>query len=166
MFWHASPNSPPEPVITEVYNSDTFLEEHENFKSQPWEPGCNLETAIDAILMYSDSTHLANFGQHPYGQSMFPLKTSPNTFMWCHFPLKLTTWHTCLWSVSILNQIHLTYSSHTIRYQTWLEMHTNKFSERHHQHQSWSTSSKDSSTPSGSYWWMKSSCMHMSMESL
>ena len=62
MFWHASPNSPPEHVITEVYNSDAFLEEHEKLKLQPWEPGCNLETAIAAILVYSDSTHLANFG--------------------------------------------------------------------------------------------------------
>lgn len=45
-----------------MYNSDTFLEEHEKLKSQPQELGCNLETAIAAILVYSDSTHLANFG--------------------------------------------------------------------------------------------------------
>ena len=62
MFWCASPNSPPERVITEVYNSDTFLEEHEKLKSQPREPGCNLGMAIAAILVYSDSTHLTNFG--------------------------------------------------------------------------------------------------------
>ena len=32
MFLHASPDSPPEHVITEVYNSDAFLEEHEKLK--------------------------------------------------------------------------------------------------------------------------------------
>ena len=62
LFWRASPDSPPEHVITEVYNSDAYLEEHEKLKSLPHEPGCNLETVITAILIYSDSTHLTNFG--------------------------------------------------------------------------------------------------------
>jgi hypothetical protein len=60
LFWHASPNAPPERVIMEVYNLDVFLEEHEKLKSLPCEPGCNLETVITVILIYSDSTHLTN----------------------------------------------------------------------------------------------------------
>jgi hypothetical protein len=55
-------DSPPERVISEVYNSDAMITEHEKIQSQPNEPGCNLEKAIAAVLVFSDSTHLTNFG--------------------------------------------------------------------------------------------------------
>ncbi|GLB33254.1 hypothetical protein LshimejAT787_0101380 [Lyophyllum shimeji] len=62
LFWKPSPDEPSQRVITEVYNSDAFITEHEKIQAQPRDPGCNLETAIIAILLWSDSTHLANFG--------------------------------------------------------------------------------------------------------
>jgi Plavaka transposase len=62
LFWKPSPNSPPECIITELYNSNAFLEEHKKVQKQPQEPGCELETAIAAIMLWSDSTHLASFG--------------------------------------------------------------------------------------------------------
>ena len=49
-----------EPVIT---TADAMLEEHARIKSDPPKvPGCNLETVIAGIMLWSDSTHLASFG--------------------------------------------------------------------------------------------------------
>jgi hypothetical protein len=71
LFWKSSPDEPPERVITELYNSDAFLEEHGNIQEQPREPGCELETAIAAIMVWSDSMHLTNFGT----ASLWPIYT-------------------------------------------------------------------------------------------
>lgn len=62
LFWQKSPGDPPERVITELYNSDAFIEEHTKLQQSPREPGCNLEHAVAAFMFWSDSTHLANFG--------------------------------------------------------------------------------------------------------
>ncbi|KAF7785232.1 hypothetical protein Agabi119p4_1397 [Agaricus bisporus var. burnettii] len=62
LFWQKAPGDPPERVITELYNSDAFIEEHTKLQQSPREPGCNLEAAIAAFMIWSDSTHLANFG--------------------------------------------------------------------------------------------------------
>ncbi|KAJ3557683.1 hypothetical protein NP233_g11677 [Leucocoprinus birnbaumii] len=56
---------PPERIITELYNADAFIEEHaklqqENHRVQV--DGVYIETAIAAIMLWSDSTHLAQFG--------------------------------------------------------------------------------------------------------
>ncbi|KAI0054412.1 hypothetical protein BV25DRAFT_1817100 [Artomyces pyxidatus] len=62
LLWHHSenPEDPPVRLISELYNSDAFIEEHEKIRSQPRD--CTLETAVAAIMPASDSTHLANFG--------------------------------------------------------------------------------------------------------
>ncbi|KAF8545870.1 hypothetical protein OG21DRAFT_1528202, partial [Imleria badia] len=63
LFWQPDKTRPPERVITELYTSDAMLEEYEKINSKPPEvPGCNLETVIAAIMLWSDSTHLASFG--------------------------------------------------------------------------------------------------------
>jgi hypothetical protein len=62
LFWQPFENQPPQRTISELYNSDAVLEEHAKIQSQPREPGCNLETAIASIMVWSDATHLANFG--------------------------------------------------------------------------------------------------------
>jgi hypothetical protein len=62
LFWQPDEDAPPERIITELYTSDAMLDEHEKIRSQPSEPGCNLETVIAAIMLWSDSTHLASFG--------------------------------------------------------------------------------------------------------
>ncbi|KAJ3557882.1 hypothetical protein NP233_g11630 [Leucocoprinus birnbaumii] len=46
LFHKPTPDAPPECVISELYNSDEFLEEHERLQKQPREPGCDLETGI------------------------------------------------------------------------------------------------------------------------
>ena len=54
-----------EQVFSELYNSDVFIEEHDNVQCAPLppnEPDCKQEKAIAALMFWSDSTHLANFG--------------------------------------------------------------------------------------------------------
>ncbi|KIJ07066.1 hypothetical protein PAXINDRAFT_90974, partial [Paxillus involutus ATCC 200175] len=62
LFWQPDEDEPPERIITELYTSDAMLQEHENIKASRQESGCNLETVVAAIMLWSDSTHLANFG--------------------------------------------------------------------------------------------------------
>lgn len=62
LFWQRSEGEPAERVISELYNSDAMISEHQKIQAQPREPGCTLETVVGAIMLWSDSTHLANFG--------------------------------------------------------------------------------------------------------
>jgi hypothetical protein len=62
LFWRRSEDEPAERVISELYNSDAMISEHQKIQAQPREPGCTLETVVAAIMLWSDSTHLANFG--------------------------------------------------------------------------------------------------------
>ncbi|TBU51624.1 hypothetical protein BD310DRAFT_833925 [Dichomitus squalens] len=63
----ATPDNPlaePERLITDMYNSDTMIREHEDLQRQPRNPedAPDVEYVVAGILVYSDSTHLANFG--------------------------------------------------------------------------------------------------------
>jgi hypothetical protein len=53
-------------VFSELYNSDVFIKEHDNLqrrgKLPPDDPRCKREKIIAALMFWSDSTHLANFG--------------------------------------------------------------------------------------------------------
>ncbi|KIM56238.1 hypothetical protein SCLCIDRAFT_133111 [Scleroderma citrinum Foug A] len=63
LYWQPDKTCPPEHVITKLYTADTMLEEHEKIKSNHLKvSGCNLETVIATIMIWSDSTHLASFG--------------------------------------------------------------------------------------------------------
>ena len=62
LFWQRSEDEPAERVISELFNSDAMIAEHQKIQAQPREPGCILETVVGAIMLWSDSTHLANFG--------------------------------------------------------------------------------------------------------
>ncbi|KAG1838714.1 hypothetical protein DFJ58DRAFT_733659 [Suillus subalutaceus] len=57
-----SPDRPPERIYSKIYTSPAMLEEHDCIRSQPREDGCTLETVVAAIMLWSDSTHLASFG--------------------------------------------------------------------------------------------------------
>ncbi|KAG6809229.1 hypothetical protein H0H92_001089 [Tricholoma furcatifolium] len=58
-FWKPSPTEPAQRVYGEVYTSDAFLKMEEEL---PDIPGCSLKKVVVPLLLYSDSTHLANFG--------------------------------------------------------------------------------------------------------
>ncbi|KAG2061329.1 hypothetical protein BDR06DRAFT_870170 [Suillus hirtellus] len=62
LFWQPDKGEFPEHIITEVYTANAMFDEHEKIKAQPCEPGCQLETVIASIMLWSDSTHLASFG--------------------------------------------------------------------------------------------------------
>lgn len=53
-------------VFSELYNSDAFIEEHDRIRRHGKLPtndlGCKREKVIAALMFWSDSTHLANFG--------------------------------------------------------------------------------------------------------
>lgn len=62
VFYQPSENTPAEKTYGEIYNSPAMLDEHKKIHSQPREGGCTLETVIAAMMLWSDSTHLASFG--------------------------------------------------------------------------------------------------------
>jgi hypothetical protein len=62
LYWQPTPESPPERVYSEIYNSDSFLEEDEKIRGLPPEPGPQYEHAVAALMVSSDSTHLGQFG--------------------------------------------------------------------------------------------------------
>jgi hypothetical protein len=62
LYWQPTPESPPEQVYSEIYNSDSFLEEDEKIRGLPPEPGPQYECAVAALMVSSDSTHLGQFG--------------------------------------------------------------------------------------------------------
>ncbi|CAK5269508.1 unnamed protein product [Mycena citricolor] len=61
-FWQRDPDSPAERLYDEIYTSDAYIEVHEKLQQQVGEPGCDLERVVLSIMLWSDSTHLANFG--------------------------------------------------------------------------------------------------------
>ena len=67
-YWKPSPETPPERIYSELYNSDSYIQEHEKIRTQP-RPDCELETVIAPIMLWSDCTHLTSFGH----ASLWPL---------------------------------------------------------------------------------------------
>ena len=54
-----------EQVYCEVYDSDAYNEVHDQVQHvpiSPDEPECKLEKVVAVLMLWSDSTHLANFG--------------------------------------------------------------------------------------------------------
>ena len=56
----------PQRVYGKLYNSDEFINEHKQVQNcllpPPEDPECKLEKVIAALMFWSDSTHLTNFG--------------------------------------------------------------------------------------------------------
>ncbi|KAG2049202.1 hypothetical protein BDR06DRAFT_1012311 [Suillus hirtellus] len=51
-----------ERIFDELYSSDAWLEAQDNLHKLPKEPNCSLEHIIAGLMLFSDATHLANFG--------------------------------------------------------------------------------------------------------
>jgi len=56
------PDGTPMRVHGEVFTSDAYLNACDDLRKQPSEPGCRLEKVVAALMFFSDSTHLTNFG--------------------------------------------------------------------------------------------------------
>ena len=61
-YWQMSDNSEPMRVFGEAYSSPTFLDAYRSIHSLPREPGDDLERIVASIMLWSDATQLANFG--------------------------------------------------------------------------------------------------------
>ncbi|KAJ7105539.1 hypothetical protein C8R44DRAFT_639016 [Mycena epipterygia] len=68
-FWQRTTDDAPQRIYDEIYSSTAFIEAHEKLQRKPAEPNCTLERVICALMFWSDSTHLANFGT----ASLWPL---------------------------------------------------------------------------------------------
>lgn len=68
-FWKQGPTSVEEQVYGELFTSEAFNSAYEELQRQQPEPGCTLERVVCGMMLYSDSTHLANFGS----ASLWPL---------------------------------------------------------------------------------------------
>ncbi|KAG8958574.1 hypothetical protein FRC03_009004 [Tulasnella sp. 419] len=64
-FWqpHGSESQIYERVYDEFYNTDAMIEENNKLQRSPREPGCDRERVLVALLLASDATQLASFGQ-------------------------------------------------------------------------------------------------------
>ena len=67
-FWKRSEEDV-ERVHDEIYSSDAFLRAHEELQQSAPEADCTLEQVVCALMFWSDSTHLASFGD----ASLWPL---------------------------------------------------------------------------------------------
>ncbi|KIN94470.1 hypothetical protein M404DRAFT_168210 [Pisolithus tinctorius Marx 270] len=61
LFWKQSPSVQLERIYGDLYTGDAMLAEHESIQCHKSTTG-TLENVIAAIMVWSDSTHLANFG--------------------------------------------------------------------------------------------------------
>jgi Plavaka transposase len=60
-FWTPSDHDPTERLYSEMYSSQAMIDEHKKINSHPSSDD-NLENFVIAIMLWSDSTHLASFG--------------------------------------------------------------------------------------------------------
>lgn len=66
-YWKPFPDSTPERVYGELYSSNAWIEAHDEVQQLPKTDG--IDHFVLPIILYSDSTHLANFGN----ASLWPL---------------------------------------------------------------------------------------------
>jgi hypothetical protein len=64
ILWKPNPLLPTQHVYSDIYCSLAFHEAHHEVKYDPklGIPGCKLERVVAALMFWSDSTHLAQFG--------------------------------------------------------------------------------------------------------
>ncbi|KAJ7579392.1 hypothetical protein C8J56DRAFT_1169724 [Mycena floridula] len=63
-YWQPpNPLRPLERVYGEGYTSEAFLKAEKDLLASPGEPGCDLERVIFGYMLWSDSTHVSQFGQ-------------------------------------------------------------------------------------------------------
>ena len=64
-LFHKAASGKEERVFCDIYDSDAFIEENDRIQRAPLpaeDPGCKRERAVAVLMLWSDATHLANFG--------------------------------------------------------------------------------------------------------
>jgi hypothetical protein len=87
-YWQPPGTSSPTDLVRtydEIFTSDAMIEEHEKLQNSPLEPGCSYPRVIAALMLWSDATHMAQFGTaslHPaysfWGNQSKWLRGKPN----------------------------------------------------------------------------------------
>jgi hypothetical protein len=67
-----SPEKPPKRVFGEAFTADAFLVFDEEIRAIPREPGCDAIPTVVGMMLWSDLTHLTNFGS----ASLWPIYLS------------------------------------------------------------------------------------------
>ncbi|KAG6905666.1 hypothetical protein DXG01_001350 [Tephrocybe rancida] len=62
LYWQCSKDQEPVRLYGEIYTSSSFMSAHQALQSSPPEPGCSLPHFVAAIMLWSDATHLTDFG--------------------------------------------------------------------------------------------------------
>ena len=167
LFWQHSENEPPERIISEMYNSDAVLEEHEKIQSQPHESGCTLETVVASVMLWSDSTHLAQFGTASlwpiymfFGNQSKYTRAKPTSFSANHIAYIPSV--SCLrLDYCILDKICICCSYPTL-FKTYIDQYLTSVPQQ----LPLLTSNANSCKPFGPYFSTQTSCTDMSMELL
>lgn len=61
-FWKSPATSQEQRLHDELYMSDAWIQAHDDLQKQRRDDGCKLEKVIAGLMFWSDSTHLAQFG--------------------------------------------------------------------------------------------------------
>jgi hypothetical protein len=61
-LWKDPLDNHEERIYDELYTSDAWLQAQDDLQRQPKERGCSLERVVAGLMLFSDATHLANFG--------------------------------------------------------------------------------------------------------
>ncbi|KAG1883849.1 hypothetical protein F4604DRAFT_1981657 [Suillus subluteus] len=61
-FWRSPVTSQEQRLYDELYTSDAWIQAHDDLQKQRRDDGCKLEKVIAGLMFWSDSTHLAQFG--------------------------------------------------------------------------------------------------------
>jgi hypothetical protein len=64
-LFHKAPSGEEERAFCEVYDSDAYIKENDKIQHAPVppdDPDCKREKAVAVVMLWSDATHLANFG--------------------------------------------------------------------------------------------------------
>ncbi|KAJ7469129.1 hypothetical protein FB451DRAFT_1038834, partial [Mycena latifolia] len=99
-FWKSSSaDDPPQRIFDEIYSSDAMVEAHTTLHKQPPEPGCKLERVVLSLMFWSDSMHLASFGNASlwplymfFGNQSKWLRVKPRTNLCHHLPDMFNDW--------------------------------------------------------------------------
>ena len=90
-YWILGEGNSPERVYGEMYTSDAFFDAWDSVQSQTDTAGDDLECVMVALMFWSDSTHLTNFGSASLwpvylslGNQSKYIRTKPSTFSHHH----------------------------------------------------------------------------------
>jgi len=164
-YWKIS-NTKTVQVFSEAYSSPTMLDAYTEINALPHEPDDDLECVLAPLMMWSDATHLANFGD----ASLWPFYLyfgNQSKYTWgkptssaCHHMAYIPSVCSILTTICTIIDIRYIYCSFLIISKTYMLTSLVKAQQTRSTH----FSNVNSFKQSGSCYLMGTSCTHMSME--